>query len=586
MKIKKFRILRFKSIIDTGWINFSPDQVTVLIGQNESGKSSILEALSKTFSTYKLTSNEIRAGEELPEIYLEYYLDETSIKQLLQKYNKHQAAEIIEILRTKNFTLTSKFYWGPSDAPEGGYTGFHDVTDDEIVNFLSTSFPAEPSNETESKALTEDEFSSIIFTHAPNFHLFDHESGLLPSTIDISNDYKLTDRGFAAAKSYLAYAGIELDQLLTQDLRTQKSILHRANERISQEFSSFWSQTIGKSNKIKFECSLEKHDASIPEKAGKPFLAFFISDGLNRLYPHQRSTGVRWFLSFFLQLKSSEKRGKARVFLLDEPGSNLHSKAQKDVLGLINKLSKDITIIYSTHSPSLVEYEKLFRIYAVYRNDDLDDSPTLITEAHKLGASSSDTLSPLMSAMGADFSQQQTIQKTNNVILEEISGFYYLKSFWRLTKESTPAHFIAATGVNKVEPLAYMFTGWDLKFIIVVDDDSQARAAYNSLKKNLYQDNDDIARNNMLKIPDCQGIEDIFSKNDYAKYIAQQTPDQIKTTNSEHIKRSNISKPIAAYKFMLSVEKNEIALDDLSDETKINITNLVQLITHRLTSQI
>ncbi|MFI8607820.1 ATP-dependent nuclease [Pseudomonas sp. NPDC077649] len=585
MKIKKFRILRFKSIIDTDWISFSPDQVTVLIGQNESGKSSILEALSKTFSAYKLTSNEIRAGEESPEIYLEYSLDEIAIKELLQKYNKHQAAEIIEILRAKNFTLTSKFYWAPSDSPEGGYTGFHEVIDDEVNTFLSTPLPADDTNEAENKILTEEEFSSSIFSYAPNFHFFDHESGLLPSTIDIPSDYKLTDRGFAAAKSYLAYAGIELSQLLTQDLRTQKSILHRANERISQEFSSFWSQTIGKSNKIKFECSLEKHDASIPEKAGKPFLAFFISDGLNRLYPHQRSTGVRWFLSFFLQLKSSEKRGKARVFLLDEPGSNLHSKAQKDVLGLINKLSKDITIIYSTHSPSLIEYEKLFRIYAVYRNDDLDDSPTLITEAHKLGASSSDTLSPLMSAMGADFSQQQTIQKTNNVILEEISGFYYLKSFWRLTKESMQAHFIAATGVNKIEPLAYMFTGWDLKFIIVVDDDSQARAAYNSLKRNLYQDNDDLARSNMLKIPNCQGIEDIFSKDDYAKYISQQSPDQVKTTNSEHIKRSNISKPIAAYKFMLSVENNEITLDDLSAETKTNISNLVQLITHRISSQ-
>ncbi|PKM24670.1 MAG: hypothetical protein CVV09_14860 [Gammaproteobacteria bacterium HGW-Gammaproteobacteria-13] len=581
MKITRFRITNFKSIIDTNWTSFSPDQVTVLIGQNESGKSSILEALSKTFSSYKLSNSDLRAGDSLPEIFLEYNADENFIRKALEGYNSSQVEATIEHYKGKSFTLVSRFYWAPAENSNDTYSGFHEVVDEDIEEIISL-FKPQSGASTEEKILTIDEISSSFFDAAPNFHLFDHESGLLPSTIDIPDDCKLSDRGFSAAQSYLSYADIDLKKLLNQDLRTQKSILHRANEKISREFSSFWSQTIGKSNKIKFECSLEKHDASVEGKAGKPYLVFFISDGLNRLYPHQRSTGVRWFLSFFLQLKSSEKQGKARVFLLDEPGSNLHSKAQKDVLGLINKLSKDLTIIYSTHSPSLIEYEKLYRIYATYRKDDLDESPTLIIEAHRLGASSSDTLSPLMTAMGADFSQQQVIQKKNNVILEEISGFYYLKAFWKLTNEPADAHFIAATGVNKIEPLAYMFTGWSLEFIVVIDDDSQARAAYNSLKKNLFLDNEELARRKMLKIPNCQGIEDIFSKEDFATNIIQDDPSNIKTTNSEHMKKSNLSKPVTAYKFLLKVEQNEITLKDLSNETQDRIANLVNLIKERL----
>lgn len=46
MKLKEFRITNFRSIVDTGWCPFSPDGVTVLVGQNESGKSSLLHALA------------------------------------------------------------------------------------------------------------------------------------------------------------------------------------------------------------------------------------------------------------------------------------------------------------------------------------------------------------------------------------------------------------------------------------------------------------------------------------------------------------------------------------------------------------
>ena len=47
MKLKSFQIKNYKSIIDTGEVMLSEhDNITVLAGQNESGKSSVLEALN------------------------------------------------------------------------------------------------------------------------------------------------------------------------------------------------------------------------------------------------------------------------------------------------------------------------------------------------------------------------------------------------------------------------------------------------------------------------------------------------------------------------------------------------------------
>src|SRR5260370_20915556 len=51
MKLTAFRIYRYKSILDSGWIEVSP--LTALVGKNESGKTTVLKALHK-FNPYDL----------------------------------------------------------------------------------------------------------------------------------------------------------------------------------------------------------------------------------------------------------------------------------------------------------------------------------------------------------------------------------------------------------------------------------------------------------------------------------------------------------------------------------------------------
>jgi len=67
MKLTAFRIRNFRSIVDTGWQNLSPDNITCLIGQNESGKTSILEGL-KVFYSGTITEDVLRSDLSLPEV--------------------------------------------------------------------------------------------------------------------------------------------------------------------------------------------------------------------------------------------------------------------------------------------------------------------------------------------------------------------------------------------------------------------------------------------------------------------------------------------------------------------------------------
>ena len=57
MKFTKFRVLKYRNIIDSGWIDIN--QVTAFVGQNEAGKSNLFDALYRVNpfeekATYKI----------------------------------------------------------------------------------------------------------------------------------------------------------------------------------------------------------------------------------------------------------------------------------------------------------------------------------------------------------------------------------------------------------------------------------------------------------------------------------------------------------------------------------------------------
>ncbi|WP_448649941.1 ATP-dependent nuclease [Pseudomonas fluorescens] len=581
MDIKKFRIKNFRSIVDTKWCKFSPDQVTVLVGQNESGKSAILDALSLSFSQNNITSDDIRYDAELPEISFEVDFNDDELKETLQKYTHPDDVEkITNHFKKVGHSSRVIFKWS------------YDLEDEMNNSTIVENYADEPElNLPATKLIINDEeivgddiklsnlTADAIFRLAPTFTLFQSDSGLLPNSIDIDKKFKLQGNGSIAASNLLAVAEVNLSSLITADNRTRATIISRATNKLNSEFDEFWNQTIGKKNKIKIEFSLEYYNDENPLQSGKPYLLFWVSDGLRKLHPQQRSTGVRWFLSFYLQLKASQKLNKKIHFLLDEPGANLHSNAQLDVLKLINLLSPEIPITYTTHSPILIEHEKLFRVHAVQRaNDDLE-TPTEIIEAQLLGAASSDTLSPILTAIGTDFSHQNVIKKNNNIILEEISGHYYLNAFWRLLGIKKDANFIAATGASKIPSLAYMFTGWGLNFSIVVDDENEGRGIYNKLKKELFGDDEHLTSNRIYKIKDCKGIEDIFTPSDFSKYVLdiEHNPNSNQTP-SEVAKSLNYSKPVLAYTFFLKVSQKKLTLSDLDEATQKKIKEVTSKI--------
>lgn len=88
--------------------------------------------------------------------------------------------------------------------------------------------------------------------------------------------------------------------------------------------------------------------------------------------PEERSKGAIWYLSFLMKTEfRSKKMSKSSgmpIFLIDEPASNLHSTAQKDMIKDFIKLAKDTLIVYTTHSQYMISLERIKNTYIVQKS--------------------------------------------------------------------------------------------------------------------------------------------------------------------------------------------------------------------------
>jgi len=461
---------------------------------------------------------------------------------------------------------------------------------------IGNIFEGKPPNEAEDialqiqnkerKFLSLEEIGEILFEQIPIFEFFEDFSSLLPDKIDLEDivNSNTSVEGFKAANNFLTITELSSDFFNQKNNRILKQKIENLNGEINIDFHEYWQQKIGKGNKIKINFELEHYDFQNPEKKGKPYLEFWIKDDKERLYPKQRSRGVRWFLSFYLELKATalRKDNKKMVLLIDEPGVSLHARAQEDVLKVFEDIKDNIQIVYTTHSPHLINVNKLYRILAVQRAKEEDDySETVVFDAESLNSASTDTLSPIYTLMGTKVSEQQMIQRKNNVIIEDVATYYYLSIFFKLLNIKSEIYLLPATDVSNVQALVNILMGWKLDFIVILDDDQMGNQVYNQLKKQLFGNDDEKTNNKVLVLDKCKSIEDLFSTIDFKKHILLKRVG-ITESNSDYIVENNLSRPMLASTFQTHIEKDKVTIKDFDEETCNNIEWIVNRIVNAL----
>jgi hypothetical protein len=419
------------------------------------------------------------------------------------------------------------------------------------------------------------------FEYCPVFELFEDFGSLLPNRIDMEDIITRNEQveGYKAARNFLSIAQLDNSFFQQPSSRILKQKIENVNNSLTHNFHDFWQQSIGRNNKIHIQFELDHYNASYGEKAGKPYLEFWIKDEGERLYPKQRSRGVRWFLSFYMELKASANiNEKQLVLLVDEPGVSLHARAQEDVLKVFEDIKDKILVIYTTHSPHLVEINKLHRVLAVQR-DDLDSlrSTTRILDPLRLSGASPDTLTPLQSILGNPMAGEGFSEKRVNLVVNDTGSYYLLNAIILLMGFKGKICVIPSTSVSSIPLLCNLLMGWGMDFAVLLFENDDEIAIEELLNNTVFK-TDIGSRELIIRMPEIfLNSEDILSTLDFKKYILD-SREGITVPNSVYIREKELPRNFILSRFLTNVKEGTIKVTDFDEETLDNFKLITDLL--------
>jgi len=566
MKLKSFRVTCYKSIVDSGECRLSDyDNITVLAGQNESGKSSILQAL-RDYENGEIDADSLRDDGSTPAITCTY----NDFQEDFKNDKLFENVQVTESIR-KLVTGIKELKIVKSLDKEGNVTiSFDDEFKAEITKLLEKDNQEISKRNEEAKSGsvvkeeevhwdlddTLDEIVQELISYLPNIIFFDDFCDLLPDQILIS-DIKSKNKeakGLQAVKNVETILGADftkLDDLSDGRRETTQTTYHEA---ITADFNEKWKQRIAEGNGAKVHVKYYRNTTGIS------YLKFYIETKKGEyLSVEKRSQGFKWFLSFYLQLKAEDKRTDHLIILFDEPGMYLHSKAQLDMIKVFEELSSKNQIIYSTHSPYLIDTAKLHRLRLVLNTKETGTTIEKIT-SNKIN-NQKDALKPIIDALGLEVASPFSVAKKNNVIVEGISDFHYMHSMKQILNKDYEIGLLPSMGSSNSHLLMEICMGWGLNWTIIFDDKGAVKD-YNKIKKQFFNDNDDETQKRIHRLKDCDGIEDMFTAGDM-KLVDAQAQFSADKKNSDVVYQYG-GKELYARLFYEKVRKGEITRDKVS----------------------
>lgn len=474
MKLKQYRVREFRSIWDSGLIEVD-SQTTCFVGKNEAGKTTVLSALYRT--------NPIRQSDAVFDETYDYPKREVEDYRFAVEKAEREEAVVVECtyeMEAADFrviedvfgpnaftdkTFRHKTYYGKANNK-----AILNVNDSGALKHLSES-PA-LSDELKTKlgsAKSWDDFDaflnaaeataavvtlknlvakvrknglrsyifySLIWPRAPKFLYFDEYYQMegqanLNALIAREDTDKLLDSDYPLI-GLINLARLDHRKLVaTNNTAELKNKLQGAGNHLTQRIVKYWSQN------RHIQMRFDVRDA----KAGDPE---GMQQGVNvwgEVYDSvhwattplsNRSRGFVWFFSFLAWYEDVKRRGQNVILLLDEPGLSLHGRAQADLLRYFDAELSGHQLLYTTHSPFMIDPTKFERVRIV---QDLSiDAPEALPKEEdgtkvlaNVFDATDDSLFPLQGALGYEI-QQTLFIGPNSLIVEGVADMLYLRA--------------------------------------------------------------------------------------------------------------------------------------------------------------
>lgn len=528
MLLKAFRIKNYKSFVDSEICSVQ-NGVTIFAGQNESGKSNILTALAKINEQSPVFApEEYSFGEgDPPEI---TYIFELSPEETEELKDSFPAVEMDSEVR---------------------------VTVREKVRSISCEFVVE-SEETD-VATVEPKLVQHIEKYLPKFILYK------TLTDDIPDTFTNQDTGKVPIKRLSKYLGVDFSGIFSgKNQQQQRNATQKLSRKISDDFASKYKQKA-----VKLDFDINSTTMSIYIKDKKPDTdEYGYSFQLS-----QRSTGLRWYLNFYIALKGEDLK-PGDIILVDEPGMYLHPKAQQEMREILNEESAENQIIYTTHSPYLIDADNVYQIRLVEKlgadsEDGYNEVSVIRERIHH--SSNMDTLKPILDAIGYSLGSELNLRYQKVLICEGVSDYYYLKALALICGEELDCGITHANGCNNIGRIASLFQGLGVSevFALVDSDEGGIKERTKLINAGVFDDNHIMTTHEDKNIG--RAIEDIFDREWYLREIFGYGEEEIKKADAvlskEMQKKKGGAKYVWAKKLFDLAQTGTLNKTDVLDQT-------------------
>lgn len=489
LSYNNFTIANYKGI-DSVEIDLAKNSLVLLLGLNESGKTTILKAIEsfsflndpepefdpKYFQKIRkksaVGSNDpaiitatIKLEEKLPEIAKrkigEHELSDIDIENInsfLHYLNQQQTFKISRIFPFKNGSPKKYYYQFEIDHPFLK-NPLSKIVAQEIVGVCPFIIYFED---------FKDRIPEKIFINKKREDSYD------PVWYDIIDGlFYNTDSNFSIenVKKFHSPTNPMLDDAATVETRV--------NQTLNETFTKQWKDLSGVKEISTTELKYNHHRSA-------PYFTLKIKDSDGTTYSvDERSKGALWYLSFLMKTEFRSKKMRKNfgkpVFLIDEPASNLHSTAQKNMIKDFQKLAKDTSIVYTTHSQYLISTKNIKNTYIIEKNEG-----TVLAAKWGEYLNRNDAkvyyyqpLANLLNLIPSTFD----IPWRKCIITEGPSDRHVLIALNRLYKLSLEDYAIYPGGsADKLADLISLNIGWNSSFAVLLDSDKPGENAARKYK--------------------------------------------------------------------------------------------------------
>ncbi|MBV6485677.1 MAG: DNA replication and repair protein RecF [Flavobacteriales bacterium] len=236
----------------------------------------------------------------------------------------------------------------------------------------------------------------------------------------------------------------------------------------------------------------------IPQQQAVHYLEFRLKEGTEKYYISERSLGFKWFFTFllFTEFRKNRKTDIGEtLFLLDEPASNLHSTAQKKLLGKFSELVHNSRLIYTTHSHHLINPHWLNGTYIVknqainyksgfdFDTNETNIKATIYKQFVSANPTQQDYFQPILDSLEH---QPGLLEKIPDIVLTEGKFDYYILKYVNeivLNYKFKQLHFYPGNGADGNDQVIKLYMAWGRNFKILLDGDKGGEKAKNRYLK-------------------------------------------------------------------------------------------------------